>query len=145
MYQPCRLFLPKYAHRFCQPPDRPTDPLDKPRGKTMIDGEWANARGLREAGQNLLETDAVTAPSDFDQQGSQNDERGPWEMLGISEPALLDDRLAPRVDREFLQRFVGGELPEPAADAARRLVVLFPSWREAHKELLAQVRARRNR
>lgn len=56
----------------------------------------------------------------------------------MSQPPFLDDRLAPQVDRAFLRRLVRGELPEPASAAACRLILLFASWSQAHREILAE-------
>lgn len=52
---------------------------------------------------------------------------------------MLDDRLGPVVDRAFLRRFVCDELPEEAAALAFRLIFLFPSWSQAHQEVVEEV------
>ncbi|HVA51834.1 MAG TPA: hypothetical protein VNH11_36165 [Pirellulales bacterium] len=82
----------------------------------------------------------MTEPSASDDKGGHQSDPGPWEMLGIPEPPFLDDRMAPQVDRQFLQKFVRGELPKPSAEIAARLVLLFASWHGAHQELLASER-----
>ena len=96
---------------------------------------------MRQDGRNHQQTTKVTTPSPPNVNGGQQAEPGPWEMLGVSEPPFLADDFAPQVDRAFLRKFVRGELPEPSADLAGRLVLLFPSWSEAHKEVLAEARA----
>jgi hypothetical protein len=82
----------------------------------------------------------VTAPSDSTNEGSRERNRqSAWREIGLSPPAFLDDRLAPAVDKSFLRRLVRDELPEAAAAIACRLILLFPSWSQAHQEVVDEI------
>ena len=61
-----------------------------------------------------------------------NVRRQAWSELGVSAPAMEDDALAPEVDRALLVRLIRGELEESTAESVHRLVLAFPSWRDAY-------------
>jgi hypothetical protein len=78
----------------------------------------------------------VTAPSDSANEGGREKA---WQEIGLSPPAMLDDRLAPAVDTEFLRRFVRGELPEEVAAIAIRLILMFRCWSQAHQQVVTEI------
>lgn len=86
----------------------------------------------------------VTTPSKFDDERGDEETRSLWADLGLPEPAYLDERLAPKVDRELLVKLVRNELPASVARVAYRLIVMFASWSDVHDEVLAE-KARRRR
>jgi hypothetical protein len=70
--------------------------------------------------------------------------RSLWADLGLTEPELLDEALAPEVDEALLRRLVRQELPENVARALYRLISSFASWHQAHtKALLAELKKSR--
>lgn len=63
--------------------------------------------------------------------------RQAWGELGATPPAFKDDALAPEVDRALLVRLVRGELAQQTAESVNRLILSFPSWRDAHAQVAA--------
>lgn len=49
-----------------------------------------------------------------------------------------DDRLAPEIDRNLLQRLVRNELTVEASRAVFRLIHSFESWRNAHADIVVE-------
>ena len=59
-----------------------------------------------------------------------------WEELGLPGPPFQDEKLAPKVDLELLNKLVRHELPKAKADAVYDLIYSFRSWNFAHAEIL---------
>ena len=85
----------------------------------------------------------VTVPPKSDDEGGGKETRSLWDELGLPEPPFLDESKAPPIDRELLRQMVRRELPEPRAKAVSKLVVLFKSWADAHREVRREESRRR--
>jgi hypothetical protein len=66
-----------------------------------------------------------------------------WEELGLPEPDFLDESRAPVVDRDLIRKLMANELSEKRAKEVTRLIVLFRSWSDAHKEIIEEGLRRR--
>ena len=69
-------------------------------------------------------------------EGGEEERRALWDDLGLPEPPFLDESLAPPLDRELIRQMVRHELPEEREKAIGKLVVLFKSWSDAHREIV---------
>ena len=87
----------------------------------------------------LRENSGTRPPSDGDEKPeARSDEASFWTELGLPEPRLVNQELAPTVDRDLLVRLVRGELDKEMSKLVYRLVLSFATWSKAYGDVIAE-------